>query len=51
MTDFKYVYQNDEVMIFKTDYEDVFLVVEKEDEFEYYLEGYRIKRVYKDFEY
>lgn len=49
MTDLKYVYQNDEVMIFKTDYDETYLVVEKEDEFSYYLEFDRIKRVYKDF--
>ena len=49
MTDLKYVYQNDEVMIFKTDYEKTYLVVEKEDEFEYYMDYDSIKRVYKDF--
>lgn len=56
MTDLKYVYQNDEVMIFKTDYDNTYLVIEKDDddefryyEFGYYLDYDSIKSIYTDF--
>jgi hypothetical protein len=56
MTSLKYVYQNDEVMIFKTDYDKTYLVIEKDDddefgyyEFGYYLNYDDIKSVYADF--
>lgn len=55
MTDLKFVYQNDNVMIFKTDYENTYLVIEKDDdeceyyEFGYYLDYDSIKSIYTDF--
>lgn len=54
MTDLKFVYQNDNVMIFKTDYDNTYLVIEKDDEFRYYEFGYyldydSIKSIYTDF--